>query len=194
VSALSLVLFVWPYSANQFPSRLRISQLSSMVNKATSYPVTIQGSSILIFRRHRLHFWNHFLGQRGISARLWSRKRRPWLDALWNHQSHLWGLCHRLHHVGHPLFFFLFFPITDADNIFSGFALQPFQEQFYQRRTALAGKSDPEARWGSSLYGIFLLPIGLFIAAWTSYPHISFIVPIIGFTLFGVGFCEVCVR
>lgn len=70
-----------------------------------------------------------------------------------------------------------------------GFALQPFQERFYHNRVALnGGKSDPEARWYSSLYGIFLLPVGLFIAAWTSYPTLPWIAPIIGFTVFGIGF------
>lgn len=71
----------------------------------------------------------------------------------------------------------------------SGFALQPLQERFYHRRIAAnGGKSDPEARWGSSLYGVFLIPMGLFIAAWTSFPNIVWIAPIIGFTLFGIGF------
>lgn len=32
------------------------------------------------------------------------------------------------------------------------------------------------------------MPIGLFIAAWTSYRNIVFIAPLIGFTVFGVGF------
>lgn len=68
---------------------------------------------------------------------------------------------------------------------FIGFSLQPLQESFYQRRTARLGKSDPEARWKSSLYGIWLLPIGLFIAAWTSFASVPFIAPLIGFTLFG---------
>ncbi|KZP30509.1 MFS general substrate transporter [Athelia psychrophila] len=72
---------------------------------------------------------------------------------------------------------------------FIGFALQPFQERFYRNRLALnGGKSDPEARWGSALFGIFLLPIGLFIAAWTSYPTLPWIAPCIGFTIFGIGF------
>ncbi|KAF7983746.1 hypothetical protein HWV62_19719 [Athelia sp. TMB] len=72
---------------------------------------------------------------------------------------------------------------------FIGFATQPLQERFYRSRLALnGGQSDPESRWGSSLYGIFFLPIGLFIAAWTSYPTIPWIAPIIGFTLFGIGF------
>lgn len=32
------------------------------------------------------------------------------------------------------------------------------------------------------------MPIGLMIAAWTSYNYIVFIAPLIGFTLFGIGF------
>lgn len=78
---------------------------------------------------------------------------------------------------------------THAKLPHSGFALQPLQERFYHRRIAAnGGKSDPEARWGSSLYGVFLIPMGLFIAAWTSFPNIVWIAPIIGFTLFGIGF------
>lgn len=68
----------------------------------------------------------------------------------------------------------------------SGFLLQPLQERAYRNATAKAGgNSVPESRFYSSLYGIWLLPIGLFLAAWTSYPQINFIVPLIGFTLFG---------
>lgn len=43
----------------------------------------------------------------------------------------------------------------------------------------------PEARFYSSLFGIWLLPIGLFFAAWTSFPSVNFFVPIIGLTMFG---------
>ncbi|KAK4702416.1 hypothetical protein P7C70_g3805, partial [Phenoliferia sp. Uapishka_3] len=70
-----------------------------------------------------------------------------------------------------------------------GFGLQPIQERFYANATARnGGKSVPEARFYSSLFGIWLLPIGLFLAAWTSFPSINFMAPIVGFTLFGIGF------
>ncbi|KAL8280491.1 hypothetical protein RQP46_007139 [Phenoliferia psychrophenolica] len=70
-----------------------------------------------------------------------------------------------------------------------GFLLQPLQERHYNRvKDDAGGNSVPEARFFSSLFGIFLLPIGLFIAAWTSYADLPWIAPIIGFTLFGIGF------
>lgn len=69
-----------------------------------------------------------------------------------------------------------------------GFALQPLQERFYHKRTALKGSSDPEARWASSLFGIVLLPAGLLIAAFTTDISLPFMAPLVGFTLFGIGF------
>ncbi|CAD6582632.1 MAG: hypothetical protein CYPHOPRED_002084 [Cyphobasidiales sp. Tagirdzhanova-0007] len=68
-----------------------------------------------------------------------------------------------------------------------GFALQPLQERIYHRGVAQRGKW-PEGRWASSLVGVWLMPIGLFIAAWTSYAFVPWIGPVIGFTVFGVGF------
>lgn len=68
----------------------------------------------------------------------------------------------------------------------------PFQERFYQAAlTRNDGKSVPEARVACALIGTFLLPIGLFIAAWTSYQDITFIAPLIGATIFGFGFYQV---
>jgi len=68
-----------------------------------------------------------------------------------------------------------------------GFATQPIQERIYHKGIAKRGKW-PEGRWASSLVGVWLMPIGLMIAAWTSYNYIVFIAPLIGFTLFGIGF------
>lgn len=68
-----------------------------------------------------------------------------------------------------------------------GFATQPIQERIYHRGIAKRGKW-PEGRWASSLVGVWLMPLGLMIAAWTSYRYIVFIAPLIGFTLFGIGF------
>ncbi|KAL8292561.1 hypothetical protein RQP46_001173 [Phenoliferia psychrophenolica] len=71
----------------------------------------------------------------------------------------------------------------------AGFLLHPLQEQRYQTaQRNNGGKSVPEARFYSSLFGIWLLPIGLFIAAWTSFPSVNFMAPIVGFTMFGCGF------
>lgn len=75
---------------------------------------------------------------------------------------------------------------------FIGFGLQPLQDLYYKKQLALnGGKSNPETRWYTSIYLVWLLPIGLIIAAWTSLPHVVFIAPLIGFTLFGseYSFC-----
>ena len=79
-----------------------------------------------------------------------------------------------------------------AVGAFIGFLLQPLQERHYKRATALAGgNSVPEARFYTSLYGIWLLPLGLFMAAWSSFAYVNFMVPVIGFTLFGIGFYQI---
>lgn len=92
-------------------------------------------------------------------------------------------------------FFHLWIPctrrltLTLSSPFSSGFALQPLQERFYHKKVAEAkGQSNPEARWGSSRWATPFLAVGLFIAAWTSYPHITFIAPLVGFTLFGIAF------
>lgn len=61
----------------------------------------------------------------------------------------------------------------------SGFFSQPLQENAYHRISARLGYPSPEARWWSSLWATFFLPLGLFIAAWTSYSHIPFIAPLV---------------
>ncbi|KAI2639053.1 major facilitator superfamily transporter [Hypomontagnella submonticulosa] len=47
--------------------------------------------------------------------------------------------------------------------------------------------SEPEHRLPSAVIGAVIVPIGLFLFAWTSYPTIHWIVPIIGSLLFGIG-------
>ncbi|KAI0386742.1 major facilitator superfamily domain-containing protein [Hypomontagnella monticulosa] len=47
--------------------------------------------------------------------------------------------------------------------------------------------SEPEHRLPSAVFGAIIVPIGLFLFAWTSYPTIHWIVPIIGSLLFGIG-------
>ncbi|WVQ93715.1 hypothetical protein IAU59_000792 [Kwoniella sp. CBS 9459] len=71
---------------------------------------------------------------------------------------------------------------------FLGFALTPLQDAKYQAACRRRGFSDPEARWWSALWATPFMPIGLMIAAWTSYAYIPWIAPIIGLTLFGFGF------
>lgn len=48
--------------------------------------------------------------------------------------------------------------------------------RFYRMKLAEnGGRSNPEARWGTSLYLSAFMAIGLFIAAWTSFPYIIWV-------------------
>ncbi|KAI1430955.1 major facilitator superfamily domain-containing protein [Xylaria sp. CBS 124048] len=49
------------------------------------------------------------------------------------------------------------------------------------------GIPEPEFRLASTILGAVLVPIGLFWFAWTSFPHIHWIVPILGSVVFGLG-------
>ena len=71
-----------------------------------------------------------------------------------------------------------------------GFAFQPLQERIYHQGIAKRGKW-PEGRWATCLVGVWFMPIGLFIAAWTSYAFVPWIGPFIGFTVFGIGFFSI---
>ncbi|GFZ44363.1 hypothetical protein JCM24511_02085 [Saitozyma sp. JCM 24511] len=68
------------------------------------------------------------------------------------------------------------------------FALQPLQESKYHLACRRLGASDPEARWWSALWATPFMPAGLMVAAWTSYPSLPWIPPLIGFAMFGFGF------
>lgn len=69
---------------------------------------------------------------------------------------------------------------------FIGFLIYPYtQERYYQYAIRKAGQSVPEARMASGLVGCILLPIGLFIFAWTCDASISFVVPLLGAAIFG---------
>ncbi|KAI0537053.1 major facilitator superfamily domain-containing protein [Xylaria digitata] len=46
---------------------------------------------------------------------------------------------------------------------------------------------EPEFRLASSILGAVIVPIGLFLFAWTSFPWVHWILPIIGSGLFGCG-------
>ncbi|KAF2165945.1 hypothetical protein M409DRAFT_66886 [Zasmidium cellare ATCC 36951] len=66
--------------------------------------------------------------------------------------------------------------------------LFPLQERYYLHRVAENnGKGVPEARMWQARFGAFLLPISLFWFAWTSYPSVHWIVPIIASAFFGAG-------
>ncbi|KAF2140952.1 uncharacterized protein K452DRAFT_229687 [Aplosporella prunicola CBS 121167] len=64
----------------------------------------------------------------------------------------------------------------------------PLQERYYLKRVAANdGHGVPEARMWLARIGTFLLPISLFWFAWTSYPSVHWIVPIIASSFFGAG-------
>ncbi|RYO73587.1 hypothetical protein DL764_010551 [Monosporascus ibericus] len=49
------------------------------------------------------------------------------------------------------------------------------------------GVAEPEFRLPPAIAGALLVPIGLFWFAWTTYPHVHWIMPIIGSGIFGAG-------
>lgn len=49
------------------------------------------------------------------------------------------------------------------------------------------GIQEPEFRLGPAIAGSIVVPIGLFWFAWTTYPHVHWIMPIIGSGIFGCG-------
>lgn len=61
----------------------------------------------------------------------------------------------------------------------------------YSRSAELAESEgrrvDPEGRLRSAMVGSILLPLGLLLFAWTTYPSVSWIFPILGATLFSCG-------
>lgn len=57
-----------------------------------------------------------------------------------------------------------------------------------------AGKAiEPESRLRNAMVGSIILPMGLFIFAWTAYPSLIWIAPVIGITLFSCGLMMVFV-
>ena len=53
--------------------------------------------------------------------------------------------------------------------------------------TAAGRVVEPEARLRNAMVGSIILPIGLFLFAWTTYPSVHWIVPVVGATLFSCG-------
>ncbi|KAL6892811.1 MFS general substrate transporter [Trichoderma longibrachiatum] len=56
-----------------------------------------------------------------------------------------------------------------------------------ERETGVAGASESEFRLPSAIAGSVVVPVGLFMFAWTTYSSVPWIVPIIGSGLFGLG-------
>ncbi|KAI3331445.1 polyamine transporter 3 [Xylariaceae sp. AK1471] len=63
-----------------------------------------------------------------------------------------------------------------------------FLETLYRKRIANdPSKTTPEARLEPAMIGGILLPVGLFVFAWTTYTRIHWIVSIVGSSFFGMG-------
>lgn len=56
-----------------------------------------------------------------------------------------------------------------------------------EQETGIPGQSEPEFRLPSAIVGSFLVPAGIFMFGWSTYPWVHWIVPIIGSTIFGAG-------
>ncbi|KAM0517319.1 hypothetical protein ACHAPE_004849 [Trichoderma viride] len=56
-----------------------------------------------------------------------------------------------------------------------------------QEMEAKGGTVEPEARLSTSMVGSVILPIGLFLFAWTTYPSVHWIAPVIGALIFSCG-------
>lgn len=72
-----------------------------------------------------------------------------------------------------------------------GVALTPLQNYYYEQARAKtpAGESvPPEARLQVCCIGAVILPIGLFVFAWTCTPNVHWVVPILASVPFGCGF------
>ncbi|KAM6524517.1 hypothetical protein FALCPG4_010127 [Fusarium falciforme] len=56
-----------------------------------------------------------------------------------------------------------------------------------EKKTGIQVSSEPEFRLPPAICGSFLVTIGLFTFGWTTFPHVHWIVPIIGSSIFGAG-------
>lgn len=56
-----------------------------------------------------------------------------------------------------------------------------------QEETGVEDASEPEFRLPPAIAGAFLVPAGIFMFGWSSYPWVHWIVPIIGSAIFGAG-------
>ncbi|KND90538.1 putative drug/proton antiporter YHK8 [Tolypocladium ophioglossoides CBS 100239] len=57
----------------------------------------------------------------------------------------------------------------------------------YERETGVKDASEPEFRLLPAILGSILVPAGLFMFGWSTYPWVPWIVPIIGSAIFGTG-------
>jgi hypothetical protein len=56
-----------------------------------------------------------------------------------------------------------------------------------EKETGIKGRTEPELRLPPAVCGAVLAPVGVFIFAWTCYPQIHWIAPMIGAGVFGCG-------
>lgn len=56
-----------------------------------------------------------------------------------------------------------------------------------QEETGVEDSSEPEFRLPPAIAGALLVPVGIFMFGWSTYPWVHWIVPIIGSTIFGAG-------
>ncbi|CDR46034.1 CYFA0S21e01310g1_1 [Cyberlindnera fabianii] len=68
-----------------------------------------------------------------------------------------------------------------------GGSTAPFFQEMYNKRVAKLGKGKPEYRFYPFMIGAFVMPIGLFILAWTAYPNLHWMGAIVGSAVFGAG-------
>lgn len=62
-----------------------------------------------------------------------------------------------------------------------------FQKMYNDKVEQNGGENVPEFRFFPFMVGVFLVPMGLFIIAWTSYSKLHWIGPVLGSGVFGVG-------
>lgn len=68
-----------------------------------------------------------------------------------------------------------------------GGSTSPYFQHLYNKKTKESGKPKSEYRLYPMMIGAFTLPTGLFIFAFTCYPQVHWIGPIIGSAVFGAG-------
>ncbi|QLI67290.1 Efflux pump atB [Metarhizium brunneum] len=59
--------------------------------------------------------------------------------------------------------------------------------QKLETETGIPGASEPEFRLPPAIMGAFLVPAGIFMFGWSTYPWVHWIVPIIGSCIFAIG-------
>ena len=66
--------------------------------------------------------------------------------------------------------------------------IRSFLASKYQKEGDKAAGTEPEYRLLPVIVGSIIVPAGLFIFAWTTYPFVHWIAPIIGSAIFGTGY------